>query len=553
MTSCWVNLDEILPGVDILGRLGAHWSFFLDTGASVMEGCRWQDNEDGSFTSVSVLDGFSELDEYLLGLRPASEVGAMFVIDDPSPEPEAGDESFPFPGFTTWGTRVDFTVEDIIAQNGPRIPDASQARHDFRMAFVLVIPEGTTPPPGDLDFLDQFRLDWEEFFLAETDSVGTMETSIPRVPVSVDFAAERIAGNAPLAVEFHDRSTGTILGREWDFDDGGETSFDPDPIHTFPAAGDYNVTLTVDGEGGPSTETRSGFVLAGGFQVLQVEDFENGTAGWSVGAPDDAADGNWEFGNPEGTEVFGVNVQPEDDFTPDGELCWVTGPFAGGFPADNDVDGGTTTLYSPIFDLSFASDSFVSYARWYSNYLGANSEEDVFLVEISADGGNTWLALETLESSDTRWHTVQFRILDFVIPTHEVQFRFLASDLGSGSLVEAAIDDFEILDRPGSLATEPDVTTSVISGASLSVSPNPFAGGTAIRYQFPGAQAISLVIYDTAGRMVRTLVEAGGQAGSSEIFWDGTNHGGRPVVGGVYTARLETASSVLSRKLVKVH
>ena len=34
-----------------------------------------------------------------------------------------------------------YTIEDIIAEHGPRIPDASQAQRDFRAAVILLIDE----------------------------------------------------------------------------------------------------------------------------------------------------------------------------------------------------------------------------------------------------------------------------------------------------------------------------------------------------------------------------------------------------------------------------
>ena len=41
--------------------------------SSSMEGNVWCDNGDGSFTSVSLIDGYSRLDQYLMGLRLARD------------------------------------------------------------------------------------------------------------------------------------------------------------------------------------------------------------------------------------------------------------------------------------------------------------------------------------------------------------------------------------------------------------------------------------------------------------------------------------------------
>jgi len=44
------------------------------------------------------------------------------------------------------------------------------------------------------------------------------------------------------------------------------------------------------------------------------------------------------------------------------------------------------------------------------------------------------------------WCRSSFLVSDFVVPTSEVQMRFIASDTGTISIVEAAIDDFRIVD-----------------------------------------------------------------------------------------------------------
>ena len=38
---------------NLLGKEGSHWSFLLDTAGSLMYGNRWQDNGDGTFTSLT--------------------------------------------------------------------------------------------------------------------------------------------------------------------------------------------------------------------------------------------------------------------------------------------------------------------------------------------------------------------------------------------------------------------------------------------------------------------------------------------------------------------
>jgi PKD repeat protein len=80
-------------------------------------------------------------------------------------------------------------------------------------------------------------------------------------PVAAFTNASVRAGNSPLTVSFTDQSTGEITGWLWDFGDG-TTSTDTNPSHLFNLAGYYNVSLTVTGPGGSSTETKTNYVTA---------------------------------------------------------------------------------------------------------------------------------------------------------------------------------------------------------------------------------------------------------------------------------------------------
>jgi len=82
--------------------------------------------------------------------------------------------------------------------------------------------------------------------------------------------------------------------------------------------------------------------------------------------------------------------------------------------------------------------------------------------------------------------------------------------------------------------------------------PNPFRFKTQIRFDLPDAAPVDLVVYDTLGRLVKTLVSGLMPAGSHVAEWDGRDDGGRIVASGVYFVRIRSEGREMSRKIVRV-
>ena len=170
------------------------------------------------------------------------------------------------------------------------------------------------------------------------------------------------------------------------------------------------------------------------------DDFDT-DRGWIVGAPSDTAtSGVWTRMVSEPTPA-----QPGTPIV--GEKIWVTDGRKGLFTGTYAVSGGATTLFSPVFDLAAHEGAEISYWRWYSNNRGFPSE-DVFEIDISFDGGQTWTNAETLgptgPGSQGGWFYTNWSAADLGTPTDSVQLRFVAADFGSPSIVEAALDAFLI-------------------------------------------------------------------------------------------------------------
>ncbi|WP_444912598.1 CARDB domain-containing protein [Microbulbifer sp. PAAF003] len=122
----------------LLGKDDAHWNFFLDSGASVEYGHRWRDNGDGSFTATAARRFYSPLDLYLMGINTAEEVPDFYVI-----QPQDGTEYTRYDisrqGVSVTGTREYFSIQDVIAAEGERVPAVADAQKKFNFAFIYLV------------------------------------------------------------------------------------------------------------------------------------------------------------------------------------------------------------------------------------------------------------------------------------------------------------------------------------------------------------------------------------------------------------------------------
>jgi flagellar hook capping protein FlgD len=81
-------------------------------------------------------------------------------------------------------------------------------------------------------------------------------------------------------------------------------------------------------------------------------------------------------------------------------------------------------------------------------------------------------------------------------------------------------------------------------------SENPFRSDKAkISFGITRKEKVELKVYDVTGRLVKTLANREFDAGSHDLFWDGTNDDGSLVSRGVYFYQLRTPSFVSQKKL----
>ena len=207
---------------------------------------------------------------------------------------------------------------------------------------------------------------------------------------------------------------------------------------------DYFASATTDDGNQISTETVH--ALVAGDKITAVDYDGETNAGWTVGdTGDNATTGVWNRMDPIATDA-----QPEDDASTDGVNTWVTDGRSDGGLGTYDVDGGKTTVKSPVYDLAALADPYLGVWVWYSNNTGADPNNDIFRIDFSANGGTSWTNAKTLgpadEFSNGGWFYHEIRVADVVTPGASFRARFVADDPASGSIIEAAVDELIVLD-----------------------------------------------------------------------------------------------------------
>jgi hypothetical protein len=157
---------------------------------------------------------------------------------------------------------------------------------------------------------------------------------------------------------------------------------------------------------------------------------------------DGETDGTWQPGGGDATGgvwVRGVPI-PGSFPTADGDgsgACWQTGLANG-----DDVDGGSTVLLSPVYDLSDVEAVTIRFLR---SFIRFGEGPDSLVTEVTTDGGATWTEVDSVTELAVAWTQVEFPLAVAGDATDSVQLRFTATDGGADSGVEAGIDGLEII------------------------------------------------------------------------------------------------------------
>jgi PKD repeat protein len=214
-------------------------------------------------------------------------------------------------------------------------------------------------------------------------SEGSVTASSPiRVlgPTIADFTVSSTTGAAPLTVVFTDASSeafGSITAWAWDFDDNGSVdSTAQNPSFNYSTPGTYSVKLTVTGEGGTATTTKSNLITVGppGPVTADFTSVRSGYDNQSIAFTDTSigtvTTWSWNFGDG-GTSTL---QSPNHTFATPGTYTvslTVTGP--GGSDGETKPNWFTSVASSVTVAIPASKDASI-YSEATGNGNGANPQ-----------------------------------------------------------------------------------------------------------------------------------------------------------------------------------
>ncbi len=224
--------------------------------------------------------------------------------------------------------------------------------------------------------------------------------------------------------------------------------------------------------------------------------------GWIVENESSLTAGAWERGIPNGTDYQGELMNPNSDAAGDcGSEAYITGNAANASFYEADLDGGRTSIYSPIMDLSSFQTVSLSFSTWFQNSGGQSFPNDSLLIKLTNGSQTTLLYSRTSQNSSAQWQTQQILVPAELILNNTMQLIVETMDYDdSGHLVEAGFDKF--------LITETELTVADTESTVINIYPNPSFDGLVNIYLEENETLVSIT--DISGKLIsRTLLNKG--------------------------------------------
>jgi len=259
--------------------------------------------------------------------------------------------------------------------------------------------------------------------------------------------------------------------------------------------------------------------------TIGLEDFENGLTAWDV------VSGTW------GTDYSQHH----------------SGHYSLNDTPMSDIISGQTFIIRPLKPFDFSKHE--EYALSFYTMYFLRDQKDFGYFEGRTAGDTNWVVLAgPITGVADNWYEVDVPV-DQLIGQDSVYFRFRLETDPQLTFGQSGwyIDDFQIQEIVSNsvhlLAHEKQAPKRFHLAQNY---PNPFNPTTTIEYDLPQESDIELMIYNSVGQKIRTLIRSHQPAGSYMLQWDGTDDYGHPVSAGIYLIRMKANDFVSIKKMALV-
>jgi Ca2+-binding RTX toxin-like protein len=191
-----------------------HWSYALDTDASIMYGARWTLDAGSTYKATQTFERLSPLDLYVAGWAPSSSVPPIKLLQLPT-LPALNVPAIGTAQATTGVVTV--PIAQIIAAEGARMPAFPNAQRQYRASIILVIQPGQTVNAETYDQLEVFRTAFEDYFDAITSGRASIRfarvelSTQPSAPLPINAAAPNGSNGLAQASAWLDSRAGGVM------------------------------------------------------------------------------------------------------------------------------------------------------------------------------------------------------------------------------------------------------------------------------------------------------------------------------------------------------
>jgi hypothetical protein len=196
-----------------------------------------------------------------------------------------------------------------------------------------------------------------------------------------------------------------------------------------------------DGTVDSAAATVSITVNPAGPTTVFSDDFES-DLGWTFNpnGTDTATLGAFERANPQATTYYG---DKQLGTTTSGSYDLVTGALAGSSAGAYDLDGGTTSVRSPLINLPAGRTITLTLRYYLAHYTNSSSSDYLRVQIVGATTTTIFSEVGANNDDDAVWATLTYNLSSF--GGQSVYLLITAADASTASMVEAAIDDVLII------------------------------------------------------------------------------------------------------------